>query len=170
MLDGHGFSIDYSDEMKTIELIFTPDGGENILLSTENSEYGWDADGTPILNNINSVHVNAIDVTLDTNISDHFLPGYPYHVVISLGDNPGSNLKFNQNQDDTISGGANMYSNIAIYADQLTDEEIHDHYLLITDRYSTSVSDTSISLSELDSGQDSTSFYIVEFEPSGTNI
>lgn len=170
MLDGHGFYTDHQDNVKTIEMIFTPNGNKNVLFSSQDAEYGWDNLGNIYKTNIVSIHINAIDVSLDTNISDHFINGYPYHVIIVLEDNSGSSIKFNQNQADSEYGGDNVYSNIALYDTELSEADIHNHYLLYTDRYKVSIDDTSLSFLEDDGGQDETAFYIVERDLLATNI
>jgi hypothetical protein len=170
MLDGHGFYTDHQDNVKTIEMIFTPNGNKNVLFSSQDAEYGWDNLGNIYKTNIVSIHINSIDVSLDTNISDHFINGYPYHVVIVLEDNSGSSIKFNQNQADSEYGGDNVYSNIALYDTELSETDIHTHYLLYTDRYKVSIDDTSLSFLEYDGGQDETAFYIVERDLLATNI
>jgi hypothetical protein len=170
MYDGHGFSTDYSENVKTIEMIFTPDGGSNVLFSTQDAIYGWDSSGNIYSTNVLNVHINGIDVTSHTNISDHFISGYQHHVAIVLEDDCGLNIKFNQNQDDSQYGGANVYTNIALYDSELLESELYNHYLLYTDRYSTRINDTSLSLAESVAGQDGTAFYIVERQPLATNI
>lgn len=170
MFDGHGFSTDYSNNVKTVEMIFTPNGDSNILFSTQDAIYGWNANGDIYSTNVISVHINAIDVTSHTNISDHFIAGYPHHVVIVLEDDCGSDIKFNQNQDDSEYGGDNIYTNIALYDSELVESEIHNHYALYTGRYSMTVDDTSLTFEEDADGQDQTAFYIVEIAPLATNI
>lgn len=170
MMDGHGFTTDHQDNVKTLEMIFTPNGESNVLFSTDNALYGWDTLGNIYSNNVVSVHINAIDVTSDTNISDHFVNGYPYHVVIVLEDGVGTNIKFNQNQDDSEYGGNNIYSNIALYDYELTEDEIHNHYLLYTDRYAHTINDSFFSIVEDSNGQDNTAFYIIERDLLATNI
>ena len=170
MFNGHGFESDYNENIKTVEMLFTPDGGNNVLISTDSAEYSWDQNGNISSTNIISIHVNNIDVTNDNNISDHFVNSYPHHIVITLEDGSGSNIKFNQNISGTVYGGSNTYSNISLYNEELSEQEIHNHYMLFTDRYSMSVSDIGFNISELDSGIDQTAFHIIEFEPLATNV
>lgn len=170
MYDGHGFTINSDLSTRTIELVFTPDGGENVLFSAPSKIYEWNSSGVINKTGVSSVYVNGIDRTSATNISEFFSIGFPHYVVITLSTPAESSLKFNQNQNDTKSGGKNMYNNLSIYPSAFTSYDVARHYQLYTDNLTAVVSDSLISISESSSGTDSTPYIVISVEPEAISI
>lgn len=170
MYDGHGFTINSDLSTRTIELIFTPDGGQNVLFSAPSKIYEWDNSGVISKTGVSSVYVNGIDRTSATNISEFFSIGLPHYVVITLSTNAATSLKFNQNQTDTKSGGNNMYNNLSIYPTAFTQYDVARHYQLYTDNIINTVSDSLMTVSESTSGTNSTAYLVVSVEPEAISI
>jgi hypothetical protein len=170
MYDGHGFTINSDLSTRTIELIFTPDGGQNVLFSAPSKIYEWDNSGVISKTGVSSVYVNGIDRTSATNISEFFSIGLPHYVVITLSTNAATSLKFNQNQADTKSGGSNMYNNLSIYPTAFTQYDVARHYQLYTDNIINTVSDSLMTVSESTSGTNSTAYLVVSVEPEAISI
>ena len=170
MYDGHGFTINSDLSTRTIELIFTPDGGQNVLFSAPSKIYEWDNSGVISKTGVSSVYVNGIDRTSATNISEFFSIGLPHYVVITLSTDAATSLKFNQNQADTKSGGSNMYNNLSIYPTAFTQYDVARHYQLYTDNIINTVSDSLMTVSESTSGTNSTAYLVVSVEPEAISI
>jgi len=170
MYNGHGFTINSDLSTRTIELIFTPDGGQNVLFSAPSKIYEWDNLGVISKTGVSSVYVNGIDRTSATNISEFFSIGLPHYVVITLSTNAATSLKFNQNQADTKSGGNNMYNNLSIYPTAFTQYDVARHYQLYTDNIINTVSDSLMTVSESTSGTNSTAYLVVSVEPEAISI
>jgi hypothetical protein len=170
MYNGHGFTINSDLSTRTIELVFTPDGGENVLFSAPSKIYEWNNSGVINKTGVSSVYVNGINRTSATNISEFFSIGFPHYVVITLSTAAESGLKFNQNQNDTKSGGKNMYNNLSIYPTEFTQYDMARHYQLYTDNLTSVVSDSLISISESSAGTDSTPYIVISVEPEAISI
>jgi len=170
MYNGHGFSVNSSLSVKTIEMIYTPGAGENVLISTPSARYEWSASGTVTKSGISAIYVNGINRQSSTNIGDFLVKGVPHHVVIILSSPASSGLKINQNQADTKSGQDQLYSNLAIYEYELFDYQIAKHYQLYTDNVINIIDDTSFSIAEGTTGNDSTAFVIFSVQPDAISV
>jgi hypothetical protein len=170
MYNGHGFTINSDLSTRTIELIFTPDGNENVLFSAPSKIYEWNNLGVINKTGVSSIYVNNINRTNATNISEFFSTGLPHYVVITLSTAATTNLKFNQNQADTKSGGKNMYNNLSIYPTAFTQYDVARHYQLYTDNLVSVVSDSLMSISESASGTDSTTYIVISVEPEAISL
>lgn len=169
MYNGHGFSLNNVPSSKSVELIFTPKSGENVLVSGVSSIYEWSSTGLVSKTGIDSIYVNGINRTSSTNVFDFMSPGLPHHIVVNFT-NSQTSLKFNQNQSDSKSGIGHMYNNLAVYENGLTIEKTLQHYLLYTGNIINLINDTSFSISEASSGNDSTSFTLTSVEPLSVSI
>jgi hypothetical protein len=170
MYNKHGFKINSDLSTRTIELIFTPDGSQNVLFSGPSSIYEWNNQGVINKVGVSAVYINGINKTSSTNISDFFSAGIPHYVVIVLSSAISSNLKFNQNQDDTKSGGSNMYNNLAIYPSAFTPYTVARHYLLYTDNLVQQISDSMVTISESTAGTNSTPYLVLSVQPDAVSI
>jgi hypothetical protein len=170
MLDGHGFNIDSLNSFRSIEMIFTPVHGKNVLFSSNSKNFSWDNSGEITKSGVSAIYVNGVDYTSSTNISSFFTDNVPHHVVLVLSSAATSNIKFNTSQDGTNYGGANVYSNIALYPTALTSTQILTHYQLYTRKYSIYVSDTAMTISEAGTGNDGTAYLINNSEYQSANI
>ncbi len=170
MLDGGGINLDSANPYRTVEMIFTPVAGQNVLFSSNTKIFEWNSSGLINKSGISAIYINGVDHTSSTNISSFLTNGMPHHVVLVLSSQATSNTRFNYNQDGSKSGGANVYSNIAIYPEALTSSQATTHYQLYTKQYVLSVSDTSFSIAESVLGNDSTAYLINNTEYQSSNI
>ena len=170
MYDGHGFSINAGMSTKTIEAIYTPGAGENVLVSTPSAIYEWSSSGMVTKTGISAIYVNGINRTSALNVGDFLAKGVPHHIVIILSTPAASGIKINQNQLDTKSGQDQLYSNIAIYDYELLEHQISKHYKLYTDNIINLINDTSFSISEGTTGNDSTAFVIFSVQPDAISV
>ena len=170
MYNGGGFNVDSSNSFRSIEMIFTPVSGENVLFSSNTKIFEWDGSGVINKSGISAIYVNGIDRTASTNISSFLTTGAPHHIILVLSSVATSNIKFNYNQADTKSGGANIYSNIALYPEVLSGVQATSHYELYTRQYSIYVADTSLQVSEASTGNDGTAYLINNTEYQSSNI
>jgi hypothetical protein len=166
MYNGHGFGITTTNPVRAIEMIFAPDDSadgyqSNVLISAPSVSYKWSNTGAITKTGISSIFVNGVDYTSSTNISDFLTPGAQFHIIIVASANIVSGLKFNQNQDGTQYGMANLYNNIGLYPSVFDLTKANAHYLLYAGVPPTiSVNDTSFSISEAVSGNDNTSYIV----------
>ena len=170
MLDGGGINLDSVNPYRSVEMIFTPVPGQNVLYSSNTKIFEWNSSGVITKSGISGVYINGVDHTASTNISSFLTNGMPHHIVLVLNSQATSNTRFNYNQDGSKSGGANVYSNIAIYPDALSSSQATVHYQLYTRQYAISVSDTAFSISESVTGNDSTAYLINNTEYQSSNI
>jgi hypothetical protein len=170
MLDGGGINLDSANPYRTVEMIFTPVSGQNVLYSSNTKIFEWNSLGSITKSGISAIYVNGVDHTSSTNISSFLTNGMPHHIILVLNSQATSNTRFNYNQDGSKSGGANVYSNIAIYPEALNSSQATVHYQLYTRQYVLSVSDTSFSISESVLGNDSTAYLINNTEYQSANI
>ena len=169
MYNGHGFSLNSVPDIKAVEMVFTPESGENVLVSAASKIYEWSSSGAISKTGVSSIYVNGINRTSETNVFDFMAIGLPHHVVINFTSG-ATNIKFNQNQTDSKSGINHMYNNLAIYEDNLSVAQIAQHYLLYTGNIVKKISDTQITVSEATTGNDFTSFTITSVEPLSISI
>jgi hypothetical protein len=169
MHNGHGFSLNNIPDIRSVEMIFTPEAGENVLVSASSKIYEWSSSGAISKTAISSIYVNGINRTSETNVFDFMSVGLPHHIVITFT-SAASNLKFNQNQTDSKSGLGSMYNNLAIYQTALTEDKIYQHYLLYTGNIVNLINDTSMTISEGITGNDSTSFTLTSVEPLSVSL
>lgn len=172
MYNGGGFNIDSANSVRSLELIFTPSMGttQNVLFSSNSKIFEWSSTGVINKSGISAIYVNGVNHSSATNISEFLTKGMPHHIVLVLSSAATSNIRFNYNQNGSVSGGDNLYSNIALYPDALTSDQATNHYQLYTHQYVLSVSDTSLSLAESDLGNDGTAYLINNTEYQSASI
>jgi hypothetical protein len=170
MYNGGGFNVDSATPFRSIEMIFTPVAGENVLFSSNSKIFEWNNSGVITKTGVSAIYVNGVDYTSSTNISSFLTTGMPHHIVLVLSSVATSNIRFNYNQTNTKSGGANTYSNIALYPDVLSSQQAITHYQLYTHQYVVSVSDTAFTVSESSTGNDGTAYLINNTEYQSSNI
>ena len=170
MYNGGGIDIDSTNSYRSVELVFTPVSGENVLFSSNTKIFEWNNSGVITKSGISAVYVNGVDHTASTNISSFLTTGMPHHIVLILSTAATSNIRFNYNQTNTKSGGANTYSNIALYPDVLSSQQATTHYQLYTHQYVVSVSDTGLTISESSTGNDGTAYLVNNTEYQSSNI
>lgn len=170
MYEGHGFSLQDGIDVKSIEVIFTPSTGQNVLFSSPSKIYEWDGLGVINKNGISSIYVNGINRTDALNIYEFLSIGIPHHIIINLSSIASSGIKFNQNQGDTKSGLGHMYNNLAVYKDTLNQYNISRHYSLYMGSLSNLIDDTSLTIQEGTSGNNSTAFVLVSIQPDAASL
>lgn len=170
MHNGHGFSVNSDLAVKTIEMIYTPQPGQNVLFSTPSSKYEWTSGGVITKAGVSAIYINGVNRYSSTNISDFLVNGVPHHIAIMLTTPSSAGLKINQNQGDTKSGQNQLYSNLAIYNYELLAHQIAKHYQLYTDNIVNIINDTSFSISEGTTGNDSTAFIIFSVQPDAISV
>ena len=169
MYDGHGFELNNMPDIETVEVIFTPESGKNTLVSGQSSSYGWSSAGLISKTGIDSIYVNGINRTSETNVYNFMEIGMPHHIVINFT-SPATSLKFNQNQDGSDYGTSHMYNNLAVYENSLSDTKIAQHYLLYTGNIVNVIEDTELTVSEGSTGNDLTAFTLTSVEPLSISI
>jgi hypothetical protein len=170
MYNGGGFDVDSTTSFRSVEMVFTPVAGENVLFSSNTKIFEWNSSGVITKSGVSAIYVNGVDHTASTNISSFLTNGIPHHIVLVLSTAATSNIRFNYNQTNTKSGGANTYSNIALYPDPLSGQQATTHYQLYTHQYLVSVSDAGLTLSESSTGNDGTAYLINNTEYQSSNI
>lgn len=169
MYDGHGFSLNNIPDVSTVEVIFTPQDYENVLVSGESHKYEWSSSGAITKSGIASIYVNGINRTSAVNVWDFMAVNTPHHIVIEFV-SADSNIKFNQNQDDSKSGQGHMYNNVAVYEEVLPLSSKLNHYLLYTGNIVNQISDTSFEIKESDLGEDLTPFFVTVVETESVSL
>ena len=169
MYDGHGFSLNGIPSVNSVEIIFTPQYDQNVLVSGASQIYEWTLSGAITNTGISSIYVNGINRTSETNGWDFMTVNTPHHIVINFT-TAATSIKFNQNQNDSKSGLGHMYNNVAIYENAPSVNSILNHHLLYTGNTINLISDTSFSISESSLGDSSTPFFITVVEPEAVSI
>lgn len=170
MHSGGGFNIEASATSKTIEMIYTPSSGKNVLFANGSKIFEWSADSTINKSGISSIYVNGKNVTSQTNCSNYFTVGFPHHVVVTLPSPTSGLIKINQNTAGTSYGDNSKYNNIAIYPNELTESQIINHYNYYIGNWSNLLGSETLSISESTSGNDSLPYSIYSIELAGSNI
>jgi hypothetical protein len=116
-----------------------------ILQDSTETEYYWDSLGNVNKDNIDSIYVNSINVTSETNISNIFKYNNLYHVVINLTEPVEGALTINHKSNGSVKA---LYQYMSFYQNSLDYNKINDHYKLYTSRQSYQTSGSSITLSE----------------------
>ena len=169
MYDGHGFSLNNVPPVKTVEVIFTPQYDDNVLVSGSASNYEWNNAGVITKSGISSIYVNGINRTSAVNVWDFFAVNTPHHIIIEFT-SLNSSIKFNQNQNDSKSGSGHMYNNLAVYEDALTLSSKLNHYLLYTGNIVNQINDTAFGIEESALGEDLTPFFITVVETESVSL
>lgn len=154
-----GFKINTDKLVKSIEFFYTP--YDNLLSGPstipgsiinvasfgdgEAASYSWDNGFTISKTNIESLYVNTVDYTSETNMSYIFAPGNLHHVVISFSDPVTGELIFNINQGD---GPKALYQNLSLYTETLDYNKIKNHYSLYLGKSTYTAETSATNLSE----------------------
>ena len=149
---GSGFNLSATDNVHSIEMLFTPSTtAANTLVYIPASglipetKYAWNGSGSVSKANVLAIFVNGVDRTSATNISSFLNEEELHHIVIDLAEPIKGDIQFNY----LVSGGPScLYNNIAVYPEDLTQEEVRGHYDLYLGKTITSVSDPSIVVTE----------------------
>jgi hypothetical protein len=170
MHDSGGFNIEAASPTRTIEIIYTPGSGKNILFANQSKIFEWSANGAINKNGITAIYVNGVNVTSETNSLNYLTEGYPHHIILVLSSNTSGLIKVNQNIDGTSYGTGSYYNNIAIYPTELSASQILNHYNYYIGNWSNLLASETMSLEESTSGNDSLAYSIYSIELAGSNI
>ena len=165
-----GFNVESSVTSRTLEMIYTPGSGTNVLFANGSKIFEWSANGTVTKNGISSIYVNGQNVTSQTNCFNYFTVGLPHHVVIVLSTSTSGLIKINQNVAGTSYGLGSKYNNIAIYQNELTEAQILRHYNYYIGNWSNVIGQEVLSIQESASGNDLTAYSVYSIELAGSNI
>lgn len=149
---GSGFNLFATDNVHSVEMLFTPSTtAANTLIYMPASglipetKYAWNGSGAVSKANVLGIFVNGVDRTSATNISSFLNEEELHHIVIDLAEPIKGDIQFNY----LVSGGPScLYNNIAVYPEDLTQEDVRGHYDLYLGKTITSVSDPSIVVTE----------------------
>ena len=165
-----GFNIDSVRATRSIEMVYTPGSGQNVLFANGSRIFEWANNGTINSSGISTIYVNGQNVTNQTNAFNYFTVGFPHHVVIVLSGLTSGLIKINQNVSGTNYGSGSKYNNVAIYENILSQAQILKHYNYYIGNWSTLAATESLSISESASGNNQTPYSIYSIELSGSNI
>lgn len=127
------FFIDSVNEVRNIEMIFTPktlSSGNLIFNKTGAIEtsLSWAAGGVISKSNISNIYINGQDISSATNISSYLYLDEPNYILIKTSSVINGPIWFNGKQLLGIRTGVlddNLYQNIALYSDPLISHQEH---------------------------------------------
>lgn len=149
--DGSGFDLTTSSSVKSVEMFFTPlTLASNTLLFSSagtTTRFGWNGSGAISKANISKVYINNVDVSSATDITNYLVEEEPHHIVLVFSTPVTEVIQFNY---ETIGGPSNLYKNIATYESELTAGTVETHFELYTGKPVESVSESAITLTQLE--------------------
>ena len=116
-----------------------------ILQDSTETGYYWDSLGNVNKDNIDSIYVNSINVTSETNISNIFKYNNLYHVVINLTESVEGALTINHKSTGSVKA---LYQYMSFYQNSLDYNKINNHYKLYTSKQLYQTTGSRMSLSE----------------------
>jgi hypothetical protein len=142
---GSGFNISTNRSTGTIEFFYTPSSlsSSGLISEAGGTKYSWTSSISK--SNINSIHVNGVNKTSQTNIANVFKVGQLHHVVITLTTAITGPIKFNYSSAGSVSA---LYQNIALYENQFTSNMAVDNYIMYTNGSVITADDSSLTLTE----------------------
>jgi hypothetical protein len=145
MLDGGGIILDSVNPYRTVEMIFTPTSGQNVLYSSNTKIFEWNSAGLITKSGISAIYINGINKTSQTNISNLLTIGEIHHIVIVYTGPISGVLKFNSS---ALGSTPATYQNIALYPIAFDSTKVSEHYALYTQRSTSVADDSSITMTE----------------------
>lgn len=131
------------EDTRTIEMIYTPESiGSATLLSRGSDYIGWSLAGAIEKTGIDSLYINGSSISWSSNIWDHLTLNQPSHIVVIFTTAGTDRIVFNE------PGIAAKYENITHYSENTTIDP-SDHYAMYTGVYSETISNETMSLSEI---------------------
>lgn len=160
-----GFNITTINDLRTIELFFTPTDISATTLVFDpltSTTYGWNGSGAVSKASISKVYINGVDRTTEASISAFMVANQPHHIVLVLANTITGDIHFNYQ----MSGGGNshLYNNIMLYEKPLSDSQILAHYNLYTSKPSSGVTESAITLTEIAPTFYNNDYIVVTFE------
>lgn len=152
VIQDSGFYLTTDNLINTIEFFYTPDAlTDSGLVSSlgdthySASNYSWRNSGTISKTNINTIYVNGVNKTSQTNVSNVFTEGELHHVLITFTSPISSNIKFNHSLYGSI---PSLYQNIIMYPVIFDSTAAALHYNLYLGTSPTILSDSSFTVTE----------------------
>jgi hypothetical protein len=142
---GSGFNLSTNRSIGTIEFFYTPYDltSSGLIQESGGTNYSWTSSISKY--NINSIHVNGVNKTSQTDIANVFKIGQLHHVVITLTTAITGPIRFNYSSAGSVPA---LYQNIALYENQFTSSMAVDNYIMYTSGSVISVDDSSLTLTE----------------------
>lgn len=142
---GSGFNLSTNRSTGTIEFFYTPYDltSSGLIQESGGTNYSWTSSISKY--NINSIHVNGVNKTSQTDIANVFKVGQLHHVVITLTTAITGPIRFNYSSAGSVPA---LYQNIALYENQFTSNMAVDNYIMYTNGSTISVDDSSLTLTE----------------------
>lgn len=139
---GSGFNLSTNRPISTIEFFYTPYELTSSGLISEDggTNYSWTTSVSK--NNIASIHVNGVNKTSQTSISNIFKANQLHHVVITLSSPISGPIKFGYPSVPAL------FQNIALYESQFTSNMAVDNYIMYISGSTTSINDSSLTVTE----------------------
>lgn len=139
----NSFSILDSESIQSIEMIYTPESvGSSTLISRGSESLGWSLNGNIQKSGIDSLYINGVLVGWNESVWDYFTLNQPSHIIVNFSAAGTDRVIFNS------PGIASKYQNITAYSPGNTLVPI-DHYNMYCGTYSQTVSNESMTLSEI---------------------
>ena len=150
--EDEGFILNTDKLIRTIDFFYTPytlaDSGLISSISGDGysaSNYSWSS-GTISKTNISAIYINGVNKTSETSLSNLFIAGEIYHIVIVYNSSISGDIKFNNSINGSIEA---LYQNIGLYQTAFNSSKALEHYDLYADRPIQTISDsTTVSLTE----------------------
>lgn len=139
---GSGFNVSTNRSVGTIEFFYTPSEliSSGLISEAGGTNYSWTSSISK--SNINSIHVNGINKTSQTDIANVFKAGQLHHVLITLTTAINGPIKFG------YSSVPALFQNIALYENQFTSNMAVANYILYTSGSTISIDDSSLTVTE----------------------
>lgn len=136
-----------SGDLMTLATSVTVSQSKSNLIYQEDSgvEYSWDESGNVYMSGIQSIHINGVDRTQDSNVLEIFRAGSLYHICIVLESAVSGDIQFNYSDSGSTQA---TYQNIVIYPSEFTNNKCLDHFNMWIGKYTVSASDSSMTLTE----------------------
>ena len=148
--NGAGFDMTTAMSVKSVEMLFTPlTLAANTLIYSSGgttTRFAWNGSGAISKANIAKVYINNVDISTATNISSYLVEEEPHYIVLVFTTPITGNIQFNY---ESTGGPSNLYNNIAIYPSELTVGKVETHYELYTGKPVESITESAITLTEL---------------------
>jgi hypothetical protein len=126
-----GFDIDLLEDYQTIELFYTrlSEGENGLLLSADGVVCSWDSAGAINYSGIDSIWVNGVNKSSESDVNNVFKLNQLSHVIIVLDAALNGIISFN---NTTMGDTKGLYQNITFYPSIFDSTMVTAHYNLYT--------------------------------------
>lgn len=160
-----GFKIDTDLLVNSVEMFFMPNYLNACTLfyaSAGDIEYSWDSSGLVTKSNISKIYINGVEKASETDITQVFIPGYLYHIVLVLNNSATNTLYFNCDPNSLDFNPQNLYNNIILYEAGLDGSDIQNNYMLWTGQPTVMIVDPAIAIDEKTTKIDDVDWTVVQ--------